>query len=96
VTWDATLSPGSWYYVACVCDGGSLKMYVDGTKIGDTAGPCASGGALVQDGLTIGSNNNGGPSGVDDWLVGAIDGLRLWDVALPAETVCATAGRTGC
>jgi hypothetical protein len=34
--------------------------------------------------------------GVDDWLVGAIDGVRLCDVTLSAESVCATAGRTGC
>lgn len=90
--WDATLATGTWYYAACVCDGGSLKMYVDGVKIGETAAAnCASGGALVSAGLTIGSNNNGGPTGVNDWLVGAIDGVRLWDVTLSADTVAATA-----
>lgn len=95
--WDVTLATGTWYYAACVCDAGMLKMYVDGTKVGETsAAGCTSGGALVDAGLTIGSNNNGGPTGVNDWLVGAIDGVRLWDVTLPAETVCATAGRTGC
>ena len=81
--WDATLAPGTWYHLACVCDGGGLRMYVDGTLIGNTAGSCASGGAFVADGLTIGSNNNGGPTGVNDWLVGAIDGVRLWDVVPP-------------
>jgi hypothetical protein len=95
--WDVTLETGTWYYAACVCDAGTLKMYVDGTKVGETAAAgCTSGGALVDAGLTIGSNNNGGPTGVDDWLVGAIDGVRLWDVTLSPETVCATAGRTGC
>jgi len=79
--WDATLAPGTSYHLACLCDGAGLKMYVDGVLIGDTAGPCASGGAFVADGLTIGSNNNGGPTGVNDWLVGAIDGVRLWDVS---------------
>jgi hypothetical protein len=57
-------------------------------------GPVAR--VVVRSGLTIGSNDNGGPTGVDDWLVGAIDGVRLWDVTRSAETVCVTAGRTGC
>ncbi len=90
--WDVKLEPGIWYYAACVCEADTLKMYVDGTKVGETAAPgCTSGGALVDAGLTIGSNNNGGPTGVDDWLVGAIDGVRLWDVTLPPETVTANA-----
>lgn len=90
--WDATLAPGTWYHAACVCEADTLKMYLDGTKVGETSAPgCTSGGAIVAAGLTIGSNNNGGPTGVDDWLVGAIDGVRLWDVALTAETVAANA-----
>ncbi len=90
--WDATLAPGTWYYVACVCEDGFLRMYLDGVKVGETgASVCASGGAFTPAGLTIGSNNNGGPTGVNDQLVGAIDGVRLWDVALSAETVAATA-----
>jgi hypothetical protein len=90
--WDATLVPGTWYYVACVCEAGTMKIYVDGAKIGETAAAsCTSGGALVSAGLTIGSNNNGGPTGVNDWLVGAIDGVRLWDVALTAEMIAASA-----
>lgn len=90
--WDATLEVGTWYYVACVCDSGFLRMYVDGTMVGETsAAGCASGGAFTAAGMTIGSNNNGGPTNVNDWLVGAIDGVRLWDVTLPAETVAAHA-----
>jgi hypothetical protein len=84
---DATLAVGTWYHVACVCDAGTLKMYVDGVKVGEPAASCASGGEVVVAGLTIGSNNNGGPTGVNDWLVGAVDGVRLWDVTLSAETV---------
>ena len=80
IVWAATLTTATWIYLACVCENGNLKMYVDGTKIGDTAAACASGGTIVADGFTIGSNNNGG-SGfpVTDWLLGAIDGIRLWD-----------------
>lgn len=94
---NATLPVGQWLYVACVCDAGSLAIYVDGTSVGSVPGPCASGGAFVSpDGFTIGSNNNGGPTGVNDWLIGAIDGLRLWNVTLSAATVCQHAGHTNC
>jgi hypothetical protein len=95
-TWDASLTVGSWTYLACVCEADSLKMYVDGVKIGETLGACASGGAFVGDGFTIGSNNNGGPSGFNDWLVGAIDGVRLWGVPLTSTTICQTAGNPSC
>jgi hypothetical protein len=93
--WNATLTPGSWMYLACVCDGTNLVMYVDGVNVGTTAGACGIGGAVVADGLTIGSNNNAAAP-VNDWLVGAIDGVRLWDTTLTATTVCQTAGKSGC
>jgi hypothetical protein len=91
---DATLAVGTWYYVACVCDAGVMRMYVGGALVGQVnASGCTSGGAIVGAGLTIGSNNNGGPTGVNDWLIGAIDGVRLWDVTLSAETIAATAAQ---
>jgi hypothetical protein len=84
--YSATLVLGTWYHVACICENDTLRVYLDGAKIGETAtSGCASGGAFVSDGLTIGQNNNGGPSGANEWLVGAIDGVRLWDVAVPAS-----------
>lgn len=86
IVWDATLATATWTYLACVCEGGNLKMYVDGVMIGDTPGSCASGGAIVGDGFTIGSNNNGGAgNAVNDWLLGAIDGVRLWDQAITPQ-----------
>jgi hypothetical protein len=89
---DATLVVGTWYYVACVCDAGVMTMYVGGAPVGQVnASGCTSGGAIASAGLTIGSNNNGGPAGVNDWLIGAVDGVRLWDVTLSAETIAATA-----
>lgn len=80
--WDATLAPSQWMHLVCTCDGGSQKMYVDGVKVGDTPGACTGGGAFVADGFTIGANNNGGNVAVSDPLLGAIDGVRLWDVTI--------------
>jgi len=95
-SWNASLTVGSWTYLACVCEANSLKMYLDGVKIGETPGACASGGAFVGDGFTIGSNNSGGPAGFNAWLVGAIDGVRLWDVPRTSTTICQTAGNPSC
>lgn len=90
---NAKLEIGTWYYVACVCESGFLRTYVNGEQVGEAnAGACATGGGLVENaGLTIGSNNNGASASVNDWLVGAIDGVRLWDIPLPAERIEATA-----
>lgn len=83
VTWDATLMPNTWFKLACVCDGTNLKMFVDGAMVGDTPGDCAAGGAFVDtQGFVIGANNNGGPTGINERLLGAIDGIRLWDTAV--------------
>ena len=79
--WDATLATSTWTHLVCTCVGGNQQMFVDGVKVGDTPGACSTGGGFVDpDGFTIGSNNNGGPTGVSDQLLGAIDGIRLWDV----------------
>lgn len=87
VTWDATLTPNTWLQLSCVCDGADLEMFVDGTMVGDTAGDCAAGGAFVSpDGFVIGANNNGGATGISEQLLGAIDGIRLWDTpVLPTQ-----------
>jgi hypothetical protein len=95
-SWDAPVTIGTWIYAACICNGTNQQMYVDGVRVGDTPGACASGGALVADGLTIGSNNNGGPNGIDAQLLGAIDWIRLSTVAPTPDAICATAGKTGC
>lgn len=83
--WSATLTTNTWYHLICDCEATTnQRMYVDGVMIGDTAGACAAGGAFsTPDGFTIGSNNNGGPTGIDSQLLGAIDGIRLWDIPRP-------------
>lgn len=80
VTWDATLTPNTWLQLSCVCDAGHMKMFVDDMMVGDTVGDCDAGGAFVSpDGFVIGANNNGGAADVSEPLLGAIDGIRLWD-----------------
>ena len=77
---------GTWHHGACVCANGNLSYYLDGVDLGDRPGNCGTAGALVADGLTIGSNNNGGPTGINDLWLGAIDGVRFWDQPLTAIT----------
>lgn len=93
---DTTLATGRWHYAACTCDGANLAVYLDGTKLGERAGSCGSAGALVGDGLTIGSDNTGNGTSVADRLGGAIDGVRLWSVGLTGAQICERAGRTDC
>jgi hypothetical protein len=96
--WDvANLPIATWFHAACVCDAGTLTMYLDGHKIGDhPGGGCSSGGAFTADGFIIGANNNGGSANVNDRLLGDLDVIRLWSVPLSAQTVCEHAGRTDC
>jgi hypothetical protein len=93
----AALPVSSWHYLACTCDGANIVQYVDGVAIGSQAQPCSNAGAFEGDGFTIGQNNNGNNgAGVNDWLTGAIDGIRLWSVPLSAHDACVRAGRSGC
>ena len=71
-------------------------MWLNGVNVGDTPGPCSNGGTIVADGLTIGSNNNGGPTNIDSQLIGAIDAIRFSTVAPSATQICERAGLTGC
>jgi hypothetical protein len=90
---DVVLPLGTWHYLAEVCDAGKLTAYVDGVKVGEQTG-CTPGNATTY-GLQIGQNNTQNSSG-DEWLVGAIDGLRMWTAPLSAAAICQTAGRSGC
>lgn len=90
---DVTLALGTWHYLAQVCASNTLTAYVDGVKVGEHTG-CAPGIATSY-GLQIGQNNTKSSSG-DQWLVGAIDGLRLWTAPLSPAAICQTAGRSGC
>ena len=89
---DVTLALGTWHYLAQVCASNTLTAYLDGAKLGERTG-CTPGIATTF-GLQIGQNNTG-TSG-DAWLVGAIDGVRLWTAPLSPAAICQTSGRTDC
>lgn len=95
-TWAATVATATWSYAACICTGTNQQMWLNGVNVGDTPGPCSNGGTIVADGLTIGSNNNGGPTNIDSQLIGAIDAIRFSTVAPSATQICERAGLTGC
>lgn len=81
-----------WYYLAQVCDGGTLRVYIDGVARPET-GACQPGDARPY-GLQIGANNNQGNG--DQSLIGALDGLRLWSSALTPAQICAASTRMDC
>ncbi|MBA3538403.1 MAG: LamG domain-containing protein [Deltaproteobacteria bacterium] len=86
-----------WIYLACVCNGTTLEMYLDGMKV-DTYGganACSAGNSITS-GLAIGQNSDGTGAPANESLEGALDTLRIWSVTLPASTICRNAGRTDC
>jgi hypothetical protein len=70
-----------------VCANGNLSFYLDGVDLGDRPGNCDTAGALTGDGFTIGSNNNGAGQPVTERLIGALDGIRLWDQAPDVQSL---------
>jgi hypothetical protein len=92
ITW----ALGSWHEVACTCDptANTLSIYLDG-QIAISALGCAA-AAINADGLTIGQDLVTPDVPVDDELVGAIDGVRLWSRVLTAVEICRDAGGASC
>lgn len=80
------LAVGSWTHVACVHDGQSITLYIDGEvrATGPATPPNVGGGN--------GSNIAGDSPGGNDDFLGRIDDLRIWSRARTPEEVCATAG----
>ena len=81
---------GKWHHVAGTFDGTSVRLYVDGTQVGEgTLGfffPIGY-GLFPSNDLLAGRYDGCGATGWD----GAIDEVRVWDRALGTDEVSASA-----
>ncbi len=85
------LEPGTWVHAACVYDGLSLSLWVNGVLIGEEAGMIS---VLGDDSMRIG--NDGPSAGPDTALLGLIDEVQIWELALTGQALCGAAGIPGC
>lgn len=71
-----SLSDDTWYHVAATYDGSTMKLYLNGTEVGSSAktGTITTNSAV---GAYIGAN----PPSIDNPWHGAIDEVRIWNVA---------------
>jgi hypothetical protein len=84
----ASCPAGAWTHVACVGDASRVGVYVGGAASGVTMpGPL---GTLGSGPVAIGTNSP--PTDPRDWLVGAIDTLRVWRLVLVDAQICQAAG----
>jgi hypothetical protein len=83
----AALQLGRWHHVACIAQRDRLELYVDGVLAASAAGSGAAPANATP--LHLGADS---PSGQDP-LVGALDDVRIWDLAWPPEQVAADASR---
>ncbi len=78
-----TAPAGSFVHVACVWGGGKVMVYIDGVLKDQENAQIKSAPNLTE---AVGGNApNGQP------FVGAIDSLRIWNVARTAEEIAASA-----
>ena len=80
----------AWSHVACSYDGSVIRMYQDGELRGMT-GTSVQLGTGLDDGMRLGMDS---PDG--DVLDGAIDDVRVWNVARGALEICRAADRDDC
>jgi hypothetical protein len=84
----AALVVGAWTHIACAGDTSRAAVYVAGTLSGATTpGPTIAFGSGP---VAIGTNAPA--SDPRDWLVGAVDTLRVWRVVLADSQICQAAG----
>ncbi len=85
------LQPDTWVHAACVYDGVSLSLWVDGALVGENAGTIDQ---IGNDLLRIG--NDGPNVGPETALLGLIDEVQIWELALKGQALCGAAGIPGC
>ena len=82
---EGVLATGTWTHLACVHDGQSVTLHVNGeARATGPAGP-------PPRGAINGSNVAGDSPNGNDRFVGRIDELRIWNRARTAAEVCAAA-----
>ena len=77
-TWSWTPSTSTWYHLALIRNGSTLKCYVNGSALTATSGGTATGQSIAQGGLQIGQWLTG--SGDQDYQ-GYIDEFRFSNIA---------------
>lgn len=74
-------TPGEWVHIALVHTNGTLSAYKDGQLVGSVAS-----GTTYSPG-SFGTTYAGGTGRGNQYLAGAIDEIRIWDVALSEATI---------
>ncbi|WP_437673157.1 LamG domain-containing protein [Sorangium sp. So ce131] len=86
----AFVVPGKWTHIACLSDGQTQILYVNGVEVDRSpSGPVLAEG---EQPIHIGSDE---PSGGNEFD-GLIDSLRVFGRTLTPREVCAAAGNDGC
>lgn len=85
-----SIVPGEWTHIACLSDGQTQSLYVNGVEIDrSSSGPVLASG---EQPIFIGSEE---PSGKDE-LDGLLDSLRVFGRTLAPQEICAAAGNDAC
>jgi hypothetical protein len=85
-----TIASGAWTHIACVFDGLTYRIYVDGALFG-TVNRQVPASTAGLDGMNIGQDCT--PSGPGDPLTGAMDEVRIWASARGDAQIAAAAAR---
>lgn len=90
VTAPAALAADTWAHLACVYDGASFALYVDGALVAavNRSADITTTGA---DGLNLGQDCT--VNGAGDPLTGGLDEVRIWAAARSADEIAAAAAR---
>jgi len=81
-----------WSHVACTYDG-TARIYVDGNKVGESAGGGGALGTAGLTGVTIGADN---PPGAGSPLLGDVDQVRMFGRVKTDAELCGAASRADC
>ena len=71
------ITGGVWQHVAAICDGASIKIYVDGVDVTREAYPAMAMNTMAADGSSNGYIGYGGTANTRTNFIGEIDGVRV-------------------